>query len=641
MQIQSVILYSHDGRMNEIPFNLGQVNILTGPSGRGKSALLSVIDYCLGSSRFDIPAGVISNNVSWFALKLAFKSGNLFVARRGVPIGRNASSEFFIYSNPDDETLSFDQLRSNASKDDLSDKIDSLLGVGVTYLARADGSAERRKLTFRSSLIYSFQKQNEIANPDLYFHRQSDLAQNIRETLPYYLGAISPSIIEKQAELRSKRKRLREIERALARNASIADHRDSELNAVMAEGARLGLISTSEVPKGATARQTLEQINSSLVANLYLNASSADGEDVLSRLNSELLDKNRRRSDLNKEIDALQRFEYEQDSVDDALNEQRRRLKALHLIPDGHDQTQCPICNSELETVTPTVENMRRSLETLNAELAMVNGDRRNLREHIAERRAAVTNITSEINEIRKEVVALKEEQETIKPLLEHRNELARLSGMVDMFRRLISIEDDEARVALELERDALLLTIDELEAETNLVDVRAKTATFMGAIGQQITRWAREQHLEYANGFLTFDLRVPRLISETTDETIPFTRFGSGRNWVWYHLLGHMALHDWFVSNDRPVPRFLVLDQPSQVYFPSSDGSKGEEDWQEVRRIYQWLFEVGAKYAGQFQIIVTDHAKFDDQSFLDHLKHDWWQGGSLVPQEWINAADK
>jgi hypothetical protein len=61
----------------------------------------------------------------------------------------------------------------------------------------------------------------------------------------------------------------------------------------------------------------------------------------------------------------------------------------------------------------------------------------------------------------------------------------------------------------------------------------------------------------------------------------------------------------------------------------------------QEVRRIYQWLFDTAANQKGKLQIIVTDHAKFeDDPTFVDHLKHDWWLGGSLVPREWISSTE-
>jgi hypothetical protein len=41
----------------------------------------------------------------------------------------------------------------------------------------------------------------------------------------------------------------------------------------------------------------------------------------------------------------------------------------------------------------------------------------------------------------------------------------------------------------------------------------------------------------------------------------------------------------------------------------------------------------------GRLQIIVTDHAKFDDDpEFVNHIKDDWWQGGALIPEEWIGT---
>jgi len=41
--------------------------------------------------------------------------------------------------------------------------------------------------------------------------------------------------------------------------------------------------------------------------------------------------------------------------------------------------------------------------------------------------------------------------------------------------------------------------------------------------------------------------------------------------------LAAHLALHQWFATRSRPVPHFLFLDQPSQIYFPPEkdiDGS-------------------------------------------------------------------
>lgn len=46
-----------------------------------------------------------------------------------------------------------------------------------------------------------------------------------------------------------------------------------------------------------------------------------------------------------------------------------------------------------------------------------------------------------------------------------------------------------------------------------------------------------------------------------------------SGANWLYSHLTLFMALHKYFCSldNKSKIPLILFLDQPTQVYFPTS----------------------------------------------------------------------
>src|SRR5690242_6468771 len=80
MQILDIVLYSRDGRTKIVSLSPGAVNIITGASSRGKSALLDVIDYCLGSGEFRIP-GLIARSVQWFGLRIQLASSQVFIAR--------------------------------------------------------------------------------------------------------------------------------------------------------------------------------------------------------------------------------------------------------------------------------------------------------------------------------------------------------------------------------------------------------------------------------------------------------------------------------------------------------------------------------------------------------------------------------
>lgn len=92
MQILDIVLFSHDGRRRALPLRIGSVNVITGASKTGKSALLDIVDYCFGSSECRVPEGPIRRFVSWFGLRLQLQNGQAFVARR-CPGPRAVSSE--------------------------------------------------------------------------------------------------------------------------------------------------------------------------------------------------------------------------------------------------------------------------------------------------------------------------------------------------------------------------------------------------------------------------------------------------------------------------------------------------------------------------------------------------------------------
>ena len=115
------------------------------------------------------------------------------------------------------------------------------------------------------------------------------------------------------------------------------------------------------------------------------------------------------------------------------------------------------------------------------------------------------------------------------------------------------------------------------------------------------------------------------------------------------------MVLKKHFIIQKRPVPNFLILDQPTQVYFPDQDdfasykameGSiedteNTEHDTAAVQRLFQLLFDVCEELSPNFQIIVTEHANLPDSKFQDSLVEPPWKGGNaLVPQEWISNFD-
>jgi len=100
--------------------------------------------------------------------------------------------------------------------------------------------------------------------------------------------------------------------------------------------------------------------------------------------------------------------------------------------------------------------------------------------------------------------------------------------------------------------------------------------------------------------------------------------------------------LHKHFVKADRPVPRFLIIDQPSQAYYPPDKDIelKGKlassSDETAVKQMYDFIITATEELAPHFQVIITDHAKLNNKEFKDCIIEEWRNGNKLIPEEWI-----
>ena len=124
----------------------------------------------------------------------------------------------------------------------------------------------------------------------------------------------------------------------------------------------------------------------------------------------------------------------------------------------------------------------------------------------------------------------------------------------------------------------------------------------------------------------------------------------GSGSNWLSYHLAIMLGLQQFFLSQAHSVvPSLLVIDQPSQVYFPKllvQRGGEGQpeprfdrdEDVAAVHKAFAVLSRVVTAANGKLQALVLDHAPQTVWGDLPgiHLVEEWRDGRALVPVEWL-----
>src|SRR3989304_4649489 len=77
-----------------VDFHPGMLNVISGASKTGKSAIIPIIDYCLGAERCAIPVETIRDACSWFGVVVETEDGQKLFARR-EPGGQKTTGDMF------------------------------------------------------------------------------------------------------------------------------------------------------------------------------------------------------------------------------------------------------------------------------------------------------------------------------------------------------------------------------------------------------------------------------------------------------------------------------------------------------------------------------------------------------------------
>src|SRR5260370_18401477 len=130
MQLLYLAVYNAAGQRRAVRFIPGQLNIVTGVSATGKSALLEMVEYCLGRDTIMMPVGPITATVTWYAaLFLLPDGGRAFVARPAPQPGRASTQRAMLEFGAELELLPASSLAVNIDTDALREQPSPRLGI--------------------------------------------------------------------------------------------------------------------------------------------------------------------------------------------------------------------------------------------------------------------------------------------------------------------------------------------------------------------------------------------------------------------------------------------------------------------------------------------------------------------------------
>lgn len=644
MKIKSIHLYSKDGQRRDVTFEIEGLNVITGRSSTGKSAISDIIEYCMGRSSFNVPEGVIRDKVAWFAVLFQFTKEQVFVAKPTPPGGGESCSTAMYRRGANVVIPQLHELDPNSDDEAIESLLSRLLGIPEN---RTEVALDNSRISYDANIkhthYYLFQKQTLVANKDQLFYRQNEAfqPQAIKDTLPILLGVSTSERYELEAKLRAAQRELKLSAKLLEQARNTIDVAQQQAIGLYSEAQAVGIISSP-------AEQTNSpDIIESLRAVLNWKPTSIPDSDSgrIGRLEREILELRKERRESQGRVDAARQFAKKAGGFESEAGEQRDRLASIKAFPKkpSTGEWQWPFCEQNLAMDSPLVGVLLQELKSLDDELAVVVGERPKLDAYLVELEKKVADLAAKIADKETELASAIAADELLSQMGSRNNAAARVVGRISLFlENLVSNTELQKR---ETEHRRIQAKVDLLENQVDADNSLDRLTSILNNISAQMGRFIDSFEAEFRKVPARLDLSKLTVIFDRPERAVPMNRTGGGENHLAYHLSALLALHWFAAKNHQPIPQFLLIDQPTQVYFPSdtyqaADGSveKTEEDadLSAVRRLFAFLLNYTKEEVPGFQIIVTEHANLRDEWFQDALVEvPWSKPPALVPEDW------
>lgn len=576
IQISNVILWQKDGTKRVLDFLHNRVNVITGDSGKGKSSILYIIDYCLlASETTGISKTNIDSKVDWYGVRFSIDGNELVIARPSESNG-TADRAYF-----DDKGFIPEMPELNVRIDNLKKMLTNAFGIDTELRVPYGGKYIQAgsRVSFRNFLAYCYQDQNTIVAPDHLYIRPSDARyqEAIERTFRMAIGAENMDTAlsrNKLAELeRKKALQLRKSE-SYARSAQTFSE---EVGALSEDAYSLGVL--ERIPDSYDERFAALQ---SLVKDALTPTTH---EHEAQRIESEIFSLSAKNRQFRAFID-------ERPNYVAALKDTEDSLKPVNIF------------NLQAEEIFPS--------QLANEVIARLQRELGDIKSSIGSRKAfpfleeiKVLHAANEerINALQQELKSLDSRRQIRHAPNEYYRYLGRLETKLDIFRQageqVSQAPDDDFDDALA----DLRKVVDQNEEKSEL----AKQG-----LNRLINKRLAKLPLKGYKDFLAFYYEKEKLIhlhspDLSTIEKMPDV--GSASNYLYLHVAYFLAIHEIAKARRIPwVPSFLVLDQVSTPYF-SSDG-KANDDIRSLDKVLAELNQavIDMDEYGGFQIILLEH---------------------------------
>ncbi|MEI6786254.1 MAG: DUF3732 domain-containing protein [Verrucomicrobiota bacterium] len=499
-----------------------------------------------------------------------------------------------------------------------------------------------------------FHPQNVIANPGVLFYKAEtqEHREKLKTIFPYVLSAITPEILAKEHELRRLERELTRRERELKTAQEVSTEWLARIRATLNEARELGLVEES-LPDDLTREAMIELLTQVVRATdrtaKVSTETISESLKELSGLEKEEAGLSQELTSLRRRLGEMRRLRESTSNYQEALKIQRDRLKVSDWLFEMHTGTEkCPICQNDMNQSGDELHRLHSSLKELEETSAGVREVSAAFEREFQRVQEALQLTTDKLRAVEIGRTALtgrsREAERRQYEIKRVERFIGRLEADLKTYERL----GVDSHWVTEVQQ--LRERVTALQVEVNAANVKVRVQQALRIVNSNAGRLLPGLDVEYPNSPVQLDLPnlTVKLTREQRDDFL--WEIGSGSNWLSYHLAMMLGLQQFFMSQPQSVvPSLLIIDQPSQVYFPKLLIQKAgqdvpepqfdrDEDVAAIRKAFSVLSQVVSAANGKLQAILFDHAPEAVWGGLPnvHLVEEWRGGKYLVPAEWL-----
>ncbi|WP_455023512.1 DUF3732 domain-containing protein [Oribacterium sinus] len=637
--IKAIIIFNKNGEKRVVPLEQG-VNIITGESKTGKSALVEIIDYCMCSTRSTIPKGKITDFSYLYTIVMVIGENSYVIARYNWNDG---GKMYFSKEKKDFEPgnleLNYFEEKLALPYKDIKNEIECALGLFVTNMA-TDKEQKSNKASLRNMVSYLFQHQNLMASKFALFYRFTDFykRRDVIDQFPVFAGMISQEYYSDLIQLNTLKAQLKQKYKNQKANEKSTAYIKENLSPLLKDYFAL----LEQDFDGKNSVQKMLEIASNLPV--------FDDKQLFSEKKI-----TERYSELNKELENLRDEEREIllkikniDNASDIGGSFIQMLKDLKqqtgVAEIETDEYTCPLCGNNCKEIAENDSKLIEATEWLDNELKITEKFTADFSEDVRKLKEVHSNIDEKIRDVWQQIKTIEEKFITSKTLVSKREKINYAKARIAVY-----VEMSNSGVFETVDRDIeeLKEKIAKLEEKIKGFDIEQKMSEAERFLSKNMNHLSltldfEEDYRPINLNFGLMDGSFDIYQHQKSNENIYLYEMGSGANWVSCHIALFLSFLRFFATQDNsPMPLVMFFDQPSQVYFPQGNDKVEitQADLVAVNKMYKTIFDevnsIGKDTGILPQIIIVDHVNGDKlecrEEFKRYIRCNWRNNTGLI----------